>query len=145
VGGSASITGWRCSSRRKLLKKNVRPPDFECEYLVGDDSCQAVKESDMGALRAEACRNEVKDACCYSCSLREQCSISCDLPELQKSEKEPENSQLPETAAISEAPPGMKCGDCRYYMKPKCPRSYSRDTELWRRQDPCEKFQPSKE
>jgi hypothetical protein len=126
------------------LKKNVKPPDFECEYLVGDDSCQAVKEGDMGTLRTEACRNEVKDACCYSCTLCDDCSISCDLPELQKPETEAGNSRPPETAGLSEAFSGMSCGDCEYYLRPKCPRSYSSDTELWRRQDTCESFQSSR-
>ena len=119
------------------MKKASKPAALDCEYLLGDDSCRAMKESDIGALRAEACRNEVKDACCYSCSLREQCGISCDLPELQKLDREKENSQLSETVTFSEPPPGVKCGDCRYYLKPECPRSYSRDVELWRRQDPC--------
>ena len=123
------------------MKKTLKSAAFECEYLVGDDSCKAMKESDLGGLRGEACRNEVKDACCYSCSLRDQCEISCDMPELQKPDKETENSQLPETVALSEAPPGMKCGDCRYYLKPECPRNYSGDAELWRRQDPCGVFQ----
>lgn len=126
------------------MKKTPKLAAFDCEYLIGDASCKAIKESDMGALRAEACRNEVKDSCCYSCSLREQCEISCDLPDLQKPEKEQEDSQPPETVALSEVPPGMKCGDCRYYLKQKCLRSYSRDTELWRRQDPCGDFQPLK-
>jgi hypothetical protein len=126
------------------LKKTSKLAAFDCEYLVGDDSCKAIRESDMGAFRAEACHNEVKDACCYSCSLREQCDISCDLPEQQKPDKEQENSQHSEKVALSEAPPGMKCCDCRYYLKPECPRGYSRDTELWRRQDPCEELQPSK-
>lgn len=124
------------------MKKNAKPRAIECEYLVGDDSCQAVKENSIGAPRAEACHNGIKDACCYSCNLREQCDISCDLPELQRSTSETKDVRLPEAIALSDACSGMKCGDCGYYLKPECPRSYSRDTELWRRQDPCENFRP---
>jgi hypothetical protein len=127
------------------LKKTPKPAGFDCEYLIGDDSCKAMKEDGMDSLRAEACRNEVKETCCYSCSLREHCEINCDLPELQKSDKEKGNSQGSEAVAYSEVPPGMKCGDCRHYLKPECPRSYSRDTELWRRQDPCDDFECSEE
>jgi len=123
------------------LKKNAKPPAFECEYLVGDDTCQAVKENSLSVPRAEECRNEAKDACCYSCSLRLRCDISCDFPELQRSIKETEDAQLPESKLPSDALSGMKCGDCSCYLKPKCPRGYSCDTELWRRQDPCENFQ----
>lgn len=130
--------------RRDCLEKKAKSPDFECEYLVGEDSCQAVKESDMGALRAKACFSEIKDTCCHFCSMCERCDISCDLQELRKAEKETENAQPPLTVALSEPPPGTICGDCCQYLKPECPRSYSRDTELWRRQDPCENFKPSK-
>lgn len=141
MSGCVSSTDGKCSGRSNSLKKNAKPPAFECEYLVGDDTCQAVKENSLSVPRAEECRNEAKDACCYSCNLRLRCDISCDFPELQRSTKETEDAQLPEFKLPSDALSGMKCGDCSCYLKPKCPRDYSCDTELWRRQDPCENFQ----
>jgi hypothetical protein len=33
-----------------------------------------------------------------------------------------------------------QCGNCIYYLKPECPRQYSNDTELFRKQEPCENF-----
>ena len=124
------------------MKRNGPRSKFECEYLVGDDSCRAVKESDWGALRAEACKNDVKDACCYLCSLRKNCEICCDLPKRQRTPRKPQEAQLSDvlTSVASEK---MGCGNCIYYLRPKCPRRYSRDTELWRTQSPCEIFRPS--
>jgi len=122
------------------LRKDTRSAAFECEYLVGDDSCRAIKESDIGALRAEACHNDIKDKCCYLCSLRKSCEIRCDLPKPQRTRKKPKNVQ-PQVVMTFDARLKMECGNCIYYLKPECPRGYSRDTELWRRQDPCEIFQ----
>lgn len=64
----------------------------ECEYLIGDDACSAVKEGEVSSLRAEACQNEIKDRCCYKCSVRERCDIRCDLLEHRRQgedEKQP--------------------------------------------------------
>jgi hypothetical protein len=95
----------------------------------------------MGALRAEACRNEIKDACCYLCRLRRNCDIDCGLPKQERMRK---NVQLPKGIATSHERLEVECGNCVYYLKRKCPRSYSRDAELWRRQNPCEIFLPNK-
>jgi len=35
-----------------------------------------------------------------------------------------------------------ECGNCSFYLKSECPREYSKDTDLWRRQVPCEIFKP---
>ena len=121
------------------MKKETDHSASRCEYLVGDDSCRAVKEGDLGALRAESCHNEVKDACCYFCSLRENCDISCDLP-LRKERRKAEDGKKFEDRPRLETLSEMECGRCIHYLKTKCPRGYSRDTELWRRQDPCEAF-----
>jgi hypothetical protein len=105
---------------------------FECEYLVGDDSCAAIRESDLVALRAEACRNEVKDGCCYLCGLRRSCEIRCDLPKEQRAGKERESAQLPKSTVTLKAGLERECGNCVHYLKPKCSRRYDHDTELWR-------------
>lgn len=95
-------------------------------------------------LRAEDCRNEVKDKCCYSCSRRNECDIGCDMFDLQDASQEHENTDSLETTPTCELDLGMMCGDCIYYLKPKCPRGYSHDEELWRRQDSCELFQSNR-
>lgn len=98
----------------------------------------------MGALRAEACRNEVKDACCYLCGLRRTCDIRCDLPKRQRTMKKLKSAQPPTSTRTLYEGLEMKCGNCAHYMTPKCPRSYDHDTQLWRRQEPCEVFQSAK-
>ena len=124
------------------MKKDTRPSSSECEYLVGDDSCRAVKESDLGALRAEKCHDENKDKCCYLCDLRKACDISCDLLDDSSARKSSERVQPPVRIVDSGIDVRQECGNCVHYLKPKCPRSYGHDTELWRRQDPCDIFQP---
>jgi hypothetical protein len=128
--------------RKGLFKKKTRSSASTCEYLIGDDTCSAVKEGDLDALRAKVCLNEVKDKCCYLCDAREKCEIGCDLPVIEKRRK-PRNEQQVNNRTIFQAYFETGCGDCVHYLKPECPRDYSRDTELWRRQDPCEKFEPS--
>lgn len=124
------------------MKKETRSSALGCEYLVGDDSCSAVKASDLGALRAEVCLNEVKDKCCYLCNAKEKCEIGCDLP-VKKQRRKSRSEQPPDNRTVFEAYFEIECGNCVHYLRPECPRGYRRDTELWRRQDPCEKFEPS--
>jgi hypothetical protein len=115
----------------------------ECEYLIGDDTCSAVKEEQVNPLRTETCKNDTKEKCCYKCELREKCDIKCDLLEhRQEREEEP-----PSTAPDSNLGYSGKteCGACVFYLKRKCPRDYSSDQELWRRQEACEIFRPRKE
>jgi hypothetical protein len=98
----------------------------------------------MGALRAQACRNEVKDACCYLCGLRRTCDIRCDLPKRQRTMKKRESAQLPTSTVNLNEGLEMECGNCVHYMRPKCPRGYDHDKKLWRTQEPCEVFQSAK-
>jgi hypothetical protein len=103
-----------------------------------------VKESDMGGLRAEKCENENKDRCCYLCSLRKECDISCDLPIYVQEENIPRKVERPEHQLKISPDTKWECSNCIYYLKTRCPRQYGQDKELWRRQDPCDVFQPSK-
>ncbi|MCJ7422819.1 hypothetical protein MUP01_00925 [Candidatus Bathyarchaeota archaeon] len=123
------------------MKEPAHHSLIDCEYLVGDDSCRAVKETDLGVLREDACHNDVKDACCYLCNLREDCDIKCDLLDLRKAGEEPEKTAGDEAIPF-DLDTKMECQNCVHYLKPRCPRGYSHDTELWRRQDPCEIFKP---
>jgi hypothetical protein len=115
----------------------------ECEYLIGDDTCSAVEKAEVSPLRAEACQNEIKDRCCYNCSVRERCDIRCDLLEHRRQEKDEKQPVPP----VSNPDRGVeaRCGDCDFYLKSKCPRGYSSDQELWRRQEGCEIFKPKQE
>jgi hypothetical protein len=117
---------------------------IECEYLIGDDTCSAVKEEQTTSLRIEACKNEVKDKCCYKCDLHETCEIKCDLLEHREDREEETPPTTPSTTPDSNLNYSGKieCGVCAFYLKRKCPRGYSRDRELWRRQEGCEIFQP---
>jgi hypothetical protein len=114
----------------------------ECEYLIGDDTCSAVKEEQVTPLRTEACKNEIKDKCCYKCEIRESCDIKCDLLEHRDEKRE----EAPPTAHESRLnyTGKIECGACTFYMRKRCPRGYSSDQELWRRQDVCEIFRPKK-
>jgi len=80
--------------------------------------------------------------------------IRCDLLDVKEEEKTVERKNflseeerievardvLSRLYLIARAP--EECGDCVYYLKPKCPRRYSRDSETWRTQKVCEIFQP---
>jgi hypothetical protein len=124
--------------------KKRRLSAFECEYLVGDDTCGVIKEGGIGALRVERCRNDFKDACCYLCSKRRNCDISCDLSKRHRARKELKNEKSPTVVEAFDARSKFECGNCVHYLKPECSRSYVNDAELWRRQDPCEIFRPKK-
>jgi len=56
-----------------------------CKYLVNDRFCGAITEEGEGKhVRSKSCANKAKDSCCYLCSDRESCEISCaylDTPE----------------------------------------------------------------
>jgi len=124
--------------------KKRRISAFECEYLVGDDTCGVIKESGIGALRVERCCNDVKDACCYLCSKRRKCDISCDLPKYHRARRELKNAKSPTIVGAFDMRSKFECGNCVHYLKPECSRGYVNDAELWRRQDTCEIFQPKK-
>jgi len=119
----------------------VSDSSSKCEYLVGDDTCRAVKEDGLSGARDNKCRNTKRDACCYVCACHNDCEIGCDLQD-----KTPEND-IPERLTTSERIEPERgsqdeCGNCSYYLKSKCPRHYRRDAELWRKQEVCELFRP---
>lgn len=125
------------------MRKTREDHVSECEFLVGDDSCRSVKEYDMGALRKDKCQNMLKDACCYKCSLRSDCEISCDLLDRTNEKEVPEKSTAAERETAPDYDSQGECGNCLYYLKRKCPRHYDHDTELWRKQDACQIFRPT--
>jgi hypothetical protein len=56
----------------------VRKEAVECEYLVDSRLCKAITEQSEGRdVRRKFCKNSPKDYCCYLCSDRENCEISC--------------------------------------------------------------------
>jgi len=119
----------------------MRSPLSICAYLEEEDKCSAVKESGIGDLRREACINESKDSCCHFCSI-EDCEIRCDLPAQQENQ---ENRRGARPIATRRLDSSRECGNCTYYLGVECPRAYKRDTELWRRQSPCNAFQLARE
>jgi hypothetical protein len=85
-------------SNAEISKRSPISPDqasaktpIECDYLTGDRRCGAIKKGELLVLRGEGCRGEIKDGCCYSCNLREKCSISCNFLDLQRAIEEAEN------------------------------------------------------
>lgn len=49
-----------------------------CEYLVDNQLCKSIGEDEDGlAVRQKGCLEAVKNLCCYLCSHRESCEISC--------------------------------------------------------------------
>jgi len=49
-----------------------------CEYLVDNQLCRSIIEDEDGlAVREKGCLEAVKNLCCYLCSHRESCEISC--------------------------------------------------------------------
>jgi len=126
-----------CQEKRSLAE-SMRSPLSKCAYLAEEGRCRAVKESSTGDLRLQACLNEAKDSCCYFCSI-DNCEIRCDLLTQQESRENRKGSDPAAATGGSDSP--RDCGNCIYYLEPECPRAYSRDMELWRRQAPCEIFQ----
>jgi hypothetical protein len=112
----------------------------QCEYLIGDDTCSAVEEAEVSSLRTEACQNQIKDRCCYKCNVCERCEIKCDLLEHRTQKKDEKQPVTP--VSNPDRWGEARCGDCDFYLKSKCPRGYSSDQELWRRQEGCEIFEP---
>jgi ribosomal protein L40E len=50
----------------------------QCEYFDGG-SCKALTTDKKGrVIGRESCLNDRKDYCCYQCSLRKSCAISCN-------------------------------------------------------------------
>jgi len=48
---------------------------IQCEYLENDGSCRAIDKDEWTGR--ETCLNFKKDCCCYQCSIRGSCQISC--------------------------------------------------------------------
>jgi hypothetical protein len=50
----------------------------KCEYLVDNQLCRSIIEDESGlSAREKGCLEAVKNLCCYLCSHRESCEISC--------------------------------------------------------------------
>jgi hypothetical protein len=131
-----------CPAPKKSDLKD-RDVSNKCEYLIGDDTCSAVKEEELSYLRVKECQNETKDKCCYKCSYMEKCDIRCDLLDNrdEKIDGDSPNTQASQNERGSET----LCGDCTFYLEPKCPRGYTDDQELWRRQQGCKRFRPKRQ
>jgi hypothetical protein len=62
-----------------------------CEYLIGNQRCQSAdEEPEVKVVRADFCKNEAKDQCCYLCKLQNDCDIGCAYMEEPKPEPEVE-------------------------------------------------------
>lgn len=57
----------------------------QCEYIMENRLCRAVEVQPEGKeIRREFCRNTPKNYCCYLCSDREMCDISCSYLDQQR-------------------------------------------------------------
>jgi hypothetical protein len=71
----------------------VRAEPVICEYLVENRLCKAVTEQPEGRdIRKRFCTNDPKDYCCYLCSNRENCEISCSFLDTQKQSPKPDSN-----------------------------------------------------
>ena len=59
--------------RERMSKQN----DVHCTHLMSNIYCNAVVNDEGKRVREESCSNELKNLCCYLCSSREICEISC--------------------------------------------------------------------
>ena len=64
-------------ARIKQGAKQLSSVDVKCEYLDGD-LCSAIVEGEPKATRQKSCTNATKNLCCYLCSDRKSCVISCE-------------------------------------------------------------------
>jgi hypothetical protein len=51
---------------------------LDCRYLIDGRLCNAINEQSEGKdVRKRFCTNDPKDYCCYLCSSRKSCEVSC--------------------------------------------------------------------
>ncbi|MCW4025714.1 MAG: hypothetical protein NWF01_11900 [Candidatus Bathyarchaeota archaeon] len=51
-----------------------------CEYLTVEKQCSAVLDSEKAKAKRQAgCQNDEKLSCCYLCSFKSVCAISCNF------------------------------------------------------------------
>jgi hypothetical protein len=104
-----------------------------CEYHTPEATCLAVAESSKAqANRQQKCVNDEKHSCCYTCSQRRECTISCKYlgttenqpkPQPQETVKPQPETPKPETktepANIATNVPASYCTSCNVEMTPR--------------------------
>ncbi len=62
---------------KRKIENELKEPST-CEYIVDNRLCRAVTDLPEGKdVRKEFCKSSPKNYCCYLCSERESCEISC--------------------------------------------------------------------
>jgi hypothetical protein len=75
---------------QRYSEENAMTKPQECEFFA-DRQCKVlVKEGTM--KRDEACLNVNKTSCCYTCSRKDSCDISCDYLDDSESDAEAETT-----------------------------------------------------
>ena len=100
-----------------------------CEYLTTEKLCSVVSENEKAkATRQVRCENDEKMACCYLCSFKRKCAISCsflgnakDEPQQIAAEKTDIENATPVKDEKSEADntknsPAISCSVCNIKM-----------------------------
>jgi hypothetical protein len=86
----------------------------ECEYFE-NGQCKALVKEDMMS-RDESCSNANRSACCYQCSRKNSCEISCDYLDGPKTYPEAETTNTSDKPILDQARTlASQASDC-----PKC-------------------------
>jgi len=73
----------------------------DCEYF-DTGQCKALV-SEGAIVRDESCLNQNKSSCCYRCSRRDSCDVSCDHLDGLKTDSDLETEDSLKDAAVKEA------------------------------------------
>jgi len=98
--------------------------EVSCEYLTIEKTCTAVSESEKAqAARQRRCANDEKMSCCYLCSLKQKCELSCsylgkmsDEPPQTKNAEDDKSKTDKIEAAITDNAPSVTCSSCNATM-----------------------------
>ena len=84
-----------------------------CKYLAQDRQCLAILDNDEAKeVRKLSCENDQELNCCYLCSFRSDCEISCNY--LGDSKTIPENENVTEQKPTNQI---IRCESCHLKMK----------------------------
>jgi hypothetical protein len=103
-----------------------------CEYHTPEATCLAVAENPKAkANRQQRCQNDNKQTCCYTCSQKRECTISCKYLGTTENQPKPQETPKPQPTAPTPEPktaplantaknvPVAYCTSCNIEMTPR--------------------------
>jgi predicted nucleic-acid-binding Zn-ribbon protein len=99
---------------KDITRKTVMAKGEECEFFANGQCKALVKEGAMS--RDELCLNANRSSCCYQCSRKDSCEISCDYLDDPRTYADAETTDISNKPILHQARTlASEAGDC-----PKC-------------------------